>query len=102
MASQNITDEYLAELRNNIEKLSKTHQMEILHILKKNPNIKLNENRGGIFLNMSFLSKDMLDLLQKYVDYVKDQEMLLNTAEQQKQNFKNTFFSGGVAIGEMC
>lgn len=101
MALTEITDEYLDELRANIEKMTKNQQMEILHILKKNPNIKLNENKGGIFLNMSFLPKDVLESLQKYVNYVKDQELLLNTAEKQKQDFKNTFFSGGVAIGEI-
>jgi len=98
---QNITDEYLDELRTNIEKMNKTQQMDILDIIKKNPTIKLNENKGGIFVNMSFLPRDVLESMHKYVNYVKDQEMLLNTAEKQKMDFKNTFFSGGVAIGEI-
>ncbi len=101
MTLPEITDEYLDELRANIEKMTKTQQMDILQIIKKNPNIKLNENKGGIFLNMSFLPKDVLEALQKYVNYVKDQEQLINAVEKQKQDFKNTFFSGGVAIGEI-
>ena len=99
--SVNITNEYLAELRDSIEKMNKTQQMEVLHILKKNPSIKLNENRGGIFLNMSFLAPDVLNELEKYVVYVKDQEALLKMDEKQKMDIKNTFFSGGVAIGEI-
>lgn len=96
-----VTDEYLTDLKTSIEKLNRNQQLEILHILKKNPAIKLNENRGGIFLNMSFVPVDVLETLKKYVEFIQDQEKALNVDEQQKQKFKNTLFSGGIAIGEL-
>jgi len=69
-----------------------------LRILKKNPAIKLNENKSGIFVNISFLPSDSIEEIDKYVKYVGDQESELNLLENQKQEFKNTFFSG-MAIG---
>ena len=93
-----ITTEYLISLKDAIEKMTKTQQLDILRILKKNPAIKLNENKSGIFVNISFLPQDIIADLDKYVKYVYDQENEFNVLENQKQEFKNTFFSG-MAIG---
>jgi hypothetical protein len=79
-------------MKNKIEKMSKKHHIEILKILKMNANVKLNENKSGIFVNLSFLSRDILEEIDKYVNYVNDQENVINTIETQKQEFKNTFF----------
>jgi hypothetical protein len=95
-----LTTEYLISLKDAIEKMTKTQQLDILRILKKNPAIKLNENKSGIFVNISFLPKDAIEEIEKYVKYVCDQESELNLLENQKQEFKNTFFSG-MAIGSI-
>ena len=95
-----ITTEYLISLKDAIEKMTKTQQLDILRILKKNPAIKLNENKSGIFVNISFLPNDAIEEIDKYVKYVCDQESELNLLENQKQEFKNTFFSG-MAIGSI-
>jgi len=83
----------LSSIKDKIEKMPKNNQIEILKILKKYQNIKLNENKSGIFVNLSFLSKEILDEIDKYVNYVNDQETVINTIETQKQEFKNTFFA---------
>ena len=95
-----LTTEYLISLKDAIEKMTKTQQLDILRILKKNPSIKLNENKSGIFVNISFLPKDAIEEIDKYVKYICDQESELNLLENQKQEFKNTFFSG-MAIGSI-
>ena len=95
-----LTTEYLISLKDAIEKMTKTQQLDILRILKKNPAIKLNENKSGIFVNISFLPKDAIEEIEKYVKYVCDQESELKLLENQKQEFKNTFFSG-MAIGSI-
>jgi hypothetical protein len=95
-----ITTEQLVLMKDKIEKMTKTQQLDILRILKKNPAIKLNENKSGIFVNISFLPNDAIDEIEKYVKYVCDQESELNLLENQKQEFKNTFFSG-MAIGSI-
>lgn len=88
-----ITNESLNSIKDKIEKMQKINQIEILKILKKHQNIKLNENKSGIFVNLSFLSKEIIEEIEKYVNYVNDQEIVINTFETQKQEFKNTFFA---------
>ena len=88
-----ITNESLNLIKDKIEKMTKINQIEILKILKKHQNIKLNENKSGIFANLSFLSKETIEEIDKYVNYVNDQEIDINTIETQKQEFKNTFFA---------
>ena len=90
MNSENID---LAALKDKIERLGKNNQLEILSILKNTNGIKLNENKNGVFVNMSFLPSDSLAEIDKYVKYVSDQEKTLNDFENQKQDFKNTFFT---------
>jgi hypothetical protein len=87
-----ITNETLSLIKDKIERMSKNNQIEVLKILKKYQNIKLNENKSGIFVNLSFLSREILEEIDKYVNYVNDQEDVINTIESQKQEFKNTFF----------
>ena len=88
-----ITNETLSSIKDKIERMPKNNQIEVLKILKKYQNIKLNENKSGIFVNLSFLSKEILEEIDKYVNYVNDQETVINTIECQKQEFKNTFFA---------
>jgi hypothetical protein len=83
----------LNAIKDKIERLGKNHQLEILSILKNTAGVKLNENKNGVFVNMSFLSRETLVELEKYVKYVCDQEKTLNDLEIQKQDFKNTFFT---------
>jgi hypothetical protein len=90
MNSENID---LAALKDKIERLGKNNQLEILSILKNTNGIKLNENKNGVFVNMTFLPSDSLAEIDKYVKYVYDQEKTLNEFENQKQDFKNTFFT---------
>jgi len=81
----------LEKIKKTIESLNKYHQIEILQILTKNL-CKINENKSGCYVNLSFLSDEIIDKMKKYVEYVKDQEESLNTIEYQKDEFKNAFF----------
>jgi hypothetical protein len=83
----------LEEMKMIIERMPKAHQIEVLKILKKNPMTKLNENKSGVYVNISFLSEETVVDLQEYIKYIKDQETTLNLLETQKDAFKNTFFS---------
>jgi hypothetical protein len=81
----------LEKLKNSIELLNKHHQIEILQLLTKKL-CKINENKSGCYVNLSFLSDEIIDEITKYVDYVQQQEDSLNTVEYQKEEFKNAFF----------
>jgi hypothetical protein len=83
----------LETIKNKIEQMEKKHHIEVLKILKKNPAIKLNENKNGVFVNLSFLPKDAIDDLSKYIHYIEDQETTLQTAEYQKMEYQNAFFT---------
>jgi len=82
----------LEDIKNKIESMDKIHHIEILKILKKSAAIKLNENKSGIFVNLSFLSTTVLDEIKKYIHYINVQETSISHLETQCDNFKNTFF----------
>jgi len=82
----------LEDLKAQIEKMPKTHQLEILKIMKSSPDVKLNENKSGVYINLSFLPKDVIPKIQDYLVYVKDQENALRSIESQKQDYAKTYF----------
>ena len=94
MTSAEITlkEEQLDHIKNTIEKMNKTQHIEILRIFKQNPHIKLNENRNGIYINLSYLSQESIDKLTQYIEYVDEQERNLEKMESQKEEYKSTFF----------
>ena len=83
--------EKLENIKKNIESMNKYHQIEILKILSTNL-CKINENKSGVYINLSFLPKETIDDLVYYIDYIKEQEISLNTLENRKEEYKNTFF----------
>jgi hypothetical protein len=82
----------LENIKQKIESMNKFHHIEILKILKMCSSVKLNENKSGIFVNLSFLPKPTLDEIKKYIDYIDVQETSISQLETQCDEFKNTFF----------
>ena len=80
-------------IRETIESMNKFNQVEVLRILSKNNTVTINENKYGIHINLTELKKDILDELNLYIKYVNTQELTLNSIEQQKETYKNTYFS---------
>jgi hypothetical protein len=79
----------LETTKKSIESMSKYHQVEILKLLVNN-NCKLNENKSGVFINLSFISENVIMELNKYIKYTQDQELYLITTEYQKEEFKSS------------
>jgi len=80
-------------IRETIENMNKFNQVEILRVLYKNNDVMLNENKYGIHINLSELKKEILDEICEYINYVNTQEIALSRIEQQKEDYKNTYFS---------
>ena len=80
-------------LRESIENMNKFNQVEVLRIFLKHKEVMLNENKYGIHINLSELKKEVLDELTVYIKYVNAQESNLNIAEQQKADYRNTYFT---------
>jgi hypothetical protein len=70
-------DLYLEKIKIAIEKMNKIQHIEILKILKTNKTIKINENKNGVYVNLSFLSKHTINELEKYIQYIQDQTKIL-------------------------
>jgi hypothetical protein len=83
----------LNNVREKIENMNKFNQVEILRILNKHPEIILNENKYGIHINLSELNKEIINELNIYINYVNTQEITLHEIEQQKETYKNTYFT---------
>ena len=82
-------------IREQIENMSKFNQIEILRILTKNKHVIINENKYGIHINLTDIDIPILKELMLYIKYVNTQETYLNNVEQEKENYKNTFFLKG-------
>jgi hypothetical protein len=83
--------EILTKLKNSIESMDKNNQIEVLRLLHKN-DVFLNENKNGIYVNITELDDDILEDIYKFVEYIDTQEDKLNHEETEKQKYKNTFF----------
>lgn len=82
---------YLMSLKDGIENMPVVHQIEILRILHSK-NTQINENKNGVFVNISRLNSDILTQLYDYMKYVINQEKQLNEVEEQKQHLTKEFF----------
>ena len=80
-------------IRETIENMNKFNQIEVLRILNRNKDVILNENKYGIHINLSELSKDIIIELTIYIKYVNTQEQTLNSIEKQKDDYRNTYFT---------
>jgi len=70
----------LEKIKNKIENMTNFQHIEILKIIKKNKNIKINENKNGVYINMSYLPKKTIYDLETYIKYIDDQTAILNVA----------------------
>ena len=82
----------LEKIKTKIESMGKQHHIEILKILKKHSNVRLNENKSGVFINLSFLQKDVMDEIIKYIDFIGVQEDSIRYLENQREEYKSIFF----------
>jgi len=82
----------LNHLKERIENLNKFHQVEILKLLKTDDTCTLNENKNGIFINLTSLNDKIIYEIEKYLEYVQKQETQLSETETQKSILSNTFF----------
>ena len=84
--------EKLVYVKENIEKMSKYHQQEILEILKKYENVILNENNNGVFINLSNLDSDVIKKLEEYIEYFNTQQEYIDIIEIKKRSIETSFF----------
>jgi len=81
----------LEEIKNKIEQLEKIYQVEVLKLLVENE-CKVNENKSGVFVNLSYISPDMIVKIKEYLNYVSEQTETFKTMEYQKDDYKQNYF----------
>jgi hypothetical protein len=79
----------LIKIKNKIESMSKEHHIEVLKLIRNNSEIVINENKNGVFINLSYLEPQVMETVQKYIDYINDQDNVLNPVEDLKSNYMN-------------
>ena len=89
--TKNINIDSLKFLRDKIESLTVFHQVEILRILQTN-RITFSENKNGVFVNLTYVTPDVIDKINEYIIYVYKQESQLNEIEEQKIVLSNQYF----------
>jgi hypothetical protein len=82
-------EQRLESLKQTIETLSKNQHIEILKILKKHAGVKVNENRNGVYINLSYVAEEVVEDIAKYLDYIKEQELNLAQFEMKKEECRN-------------
>ena len=86
------TFEQLDVLKKKIELLEKNQQIEILRIIHNSQSNIINENKNGIYINMSSLNNNIIDEMQNYLTYINTQEKDLIVNENIMKDFQNAFF----------
>lgn len=84
-------EQYLENLKQTIESLCKTQHLEVLKILKKYSSVKINENRNGVYINLSYVANEVIEEITKYMDYIKEQERNIEQFEMKKEDYKTLF-----------
>lgn len=83
--------ENMKKIVESIQSMDKFDQMEILKILVSN-SCKINENKSGVFVNLTLLPQNVLDEMCEYIRYIKFKQDSIDTFETKKTEYKNTFF----------
>ena len=89
VASQNLqstTQTDLNVIKTVVESWDKCHQIEVLRILSRTSKNKIiNQNKNGIFVNLSCLHAVVIDELQAYIRYVEETLHTLRDRENEKE-----------------
>lgn len=78
----------LKRIKDMILSLHENEQLEIMKIIK-NDNFKYTQNNNGIFINMNKLSENTLIKIQKFLEYSKLNNKLLEDSNNIRNNIIN-------------
>lgn len=88
MATPGYTVKMLSDMKTSVEKMTVQEHIEVLRIIKTNDNIKINENRNGVYINMSLLSPETITAIQTYITYLTERTQILETGETLKSGIE--------------
>ena len=80
-----------AALLQSIHSLEPKEHITIGTILRKYQQVKLNENKGGIMVNLAMVPDEAIQEIQKYIDYLGTQKTVLHKIESETNEYKQYF-----------
>ena len=80
-------------IKDRIETFAKHNQIEVGRILLHECKADYDENKNGIFINLSSLSQETIEKLTQYINHVELQESYLQIDEIEKDELKDIFFA---------
>lgn len=81
----------LNNIKDIIEGFEKEQQIQVLSIFKLY-NININENKNGVFINLTNLDQEIICKLENFIKHLKTQENILLTNEKVKTTYIDTYF----------
>lgn len=84
-------DMNVTHLRDRIEALPKIHHKDVARILLEN-NITYDENKNGMFVNLSTVPQDILEKVARFISYIDLQQETIDTGETERKDIKIQFF----------
>ena len=83
--------EEIKELKDKIEILSKSYQIEIGRLLLSK-GVQIDENKNGIFINLTKVEPEVLIKINEYIAYANMQEYKLKNIEDKQEELKDYYF----------
>jgi hypothetical protein len=80
-------------IKDKIESFAKHNQIEVGRILLHDCKVEFDENKNGIFINLSVLPPNTIEKLTQYIQHVELQESYLLIDENEKDELKDIFFA---------
>ena len=81
----------VTHLRDRIELLPKVHHKDVARIFIEN-NITYDENKNGIFINLSTVPQEVLEKIARFISYVDLQQETIDLGETERKDIKTQFF----------
>jgi len=81
----------LVHIRDRVESLPKHYHKDVARILLEN-GVVCDENKNGLFINLSTVSQDVLEKVARFITYIDLQQQTITTGESERQVIKTQFF----------
>ena len=73
----------LSIVKERIEQMSVHHQIEVLQLVYDLSLNNLNENKNGVFINLTQQSPNTIEILSNYIQYITKQQSQLTEMENE-------------------
>jgi hypothetical protein len=60
--------------------------------MNSSQDVTINENKSGVFINLSFLQEEVINKLKTFLQYIQELEKILRLTENKKETFAKTYF----------